>query len=157
MPGQSIALVEDDRDLATSLEMALEKSGYEVMIYSSGREGLEGILRDPPDLVLLDLNLPDLDGFSVCRELRETDSVRDIPLIMLTARIEERDWVLERVWGSICKRLFQNLWIAYSCFPPELYIWTTSIWCGRPRVAGVVYHRCRYEEAYYDFWGRQTS
>ncbi len=94
MPGQSIALVEDDRDLASSLEIALEKSGYEVMIYSSGREGLEGIVNDPPDLVLLDLNLPDLDGFSVCRELRETDSVRDIPLIMLTARIEERDRVL---------------------------------------------------------------
>ena len=62
--------------------------------FATGREGLEGILDNPPDLVLLDLNLPDLDGLGVCRELRETAAVPDLPIIMLTARVEESDRVL---------------------------------------------------------------
>ena len=53
-----------------------------------------GILGNPPDLVLLDLNLPDLDGLSVCREVRDTPAVGDLPIIMLTARVEESDRVL---------------------------------------------------------------
>jgi DNA-binding response OmpR family regulator len=94
MPRERIALVEDDLDLSSTLGLALEKDGFEVVHYPTGREGLEGILGSPPDLVLLDLNLPDLDGLSVCRELRDTDAVRDLPIIMLTARVEESDRVL---------------------------------------------------------------
>jgi DNA-binding response OmpR family regulator len=89
-----VALVEDDADLSATLGLALEKEGYEVIRYPTGREGLHGILDSPPDLVLLDLALPDLDGLSVCRELRETESVRDLPIIILTARAEESDRVL---------------------------------------------------------------
>ena len=91
---ERIALVEDDDDLSNTLAMALEREGYAVMVYRTGREGLDGVLGDPPDLVLLDLNLPDLDGLSVCRELRETDAVHDLPIIMLTARVDESDRVL---------------------------------------------------------------
>ena len=91
---ERIALVEDDDDLSNTLAMALEREGYAVMVYRTGREGLHGVLGDPPDLVLLDLNLPDLDGLSVCRELRETDAVHDLPIIMLTARVDESDRVL---------------------------------------------------------------
>ena len=58
MTRERLALVEDDRDLATSLTMALEKDGFDVKVYATGRQGLEGILGNPPDLVLLDLNLP---------------------------------------------------------------------------------------------------
>jgi DNA-binding response OmpR family regulator len=94
MVRERIALVEDDADLRQSLGPALEKEGYQVIQYPTGREGLEGILGSPPDLVLLDLNLPDLDGLSVCRELRDTEAVRDLPIIMLTARVEESDRVL---------------------------------------------------------------
>ena len=92
--GHRIAVVEDDADLATSLTLALEREGYRMVHFATGREGLEGILASPPDMVLLDLNLPDLDGLSLCRELRETQAVRDLPIIMLTARMEERDRVL---------------------------------------------------------------
>jgi DNA-binding response OmpR family regulator len=94
MPRERIALVEDDGDLAASLTLALGREGYQVATFATGREGLGGILDSPPDLVLLDLNLPDLDGLSVCRELRDTASVRDLPIIMLTARVEESDRVL---------------------------------------------------------------
>lgn len=94
MTREKIFLVEDDADLAATLALALERDGYEVAAFATGREGLIGILGDPPDLVLLDLNLPDLDGLSVCRELRDTAAVRDLPIIMLTARVEESDRVL---------------------------------------------------------------
>jgi DNA-binding response OmpR family regulator len=94
MTRERLAIVEDDPDLATTLTIALEKEGYLVSCYPTGREGLEGILGSPPDLVLLDLNLPDLDGLSVCRELRETPAVGDLPVIILTARVEESDRVL---------------------------------------------------------------
>jgi DNA-binding response OmpR family regulator len=94
MGRERLALVEDDQDLATTLALALERDGFGVDRYQTGREGLAGILGSPPDLVLLDLNLPDLDGLSLCRELRETPAVHDLPIIILTARVEEGDRVL---------------------------------------------------------------
>jgi DNA-binding response OmpR family regulator len=94
MARERLIIVEDDPDLAKTLTLALEREGYQVDAYHTGREGLEGILSSPPDLVLLDLNLPDLDGLSVCRELRETQAVQDLPVIILTARVEESDRVL---------------------------------------------------------------
>ena len=94
MTGERLALVEDDPDLAATLSLALERDGYRVAQFVTGRDGLNGVLADPPDLVLLDLNLPDLDGLGVCRELRETPAVADVPIIMLTARVTEGDRVL---------------------------------------------------------------
>ena len=94
MTKQNLALVEDDPDLSTTLTIALERDGYRVARFATGREGLEGILDNPPDLVILDLNLPDLDGLGVCRELRETPAVADLPIIILTARVTESDRVL---------------------------------------------------------------
>jgi DNA-binding response OmpR family regulator len=91
---ERLALVEDDPDLSATLALALEREGYRVDRYATGREGLDGILGSPPELVLLDLNLPDLDGLSVCRELRENKAVHDLPIIMLTARVGESDRVL---------------------------------------------------------------
>jgi DNA-binding response OmpR family regulator len=94
MVRERIVLVEDDADLGSTLTAALEKEGFQLDHQVTGREGLDAILGNPPDLVLLDLNLPDLDGLSLCRELRETEAVRDLPIIMLTARVEESDRVL---------------------------------------------------------------
>jgi two-component system alkaline phosphatase synthesis response regulator PhoP len=94
MTPQRLALVEDDPDLSTTLSIALERDGYQVARFATGRDGLEGILDSPPDLVILDLNLPDLDGLGVCRELRETPAVADLPIIILTARVTESDRVL---------------------------------------------------------------
>jgi DNA-binding response OmpR family regulator len=94
MVRERLTLVEDDPDLAASLTLALERDGFEVSRYATGRAGLEGILESPPDLVLLDLNLPDLDGLGVCREIRGTAAVSDLPIIILTARVTESDRVL---------------------------------------------------------------
>lgn len=94
MTRERLALVEDDRDLGMSLTLALEKDGFQVTRYATGREGLAGVLESPPDLVILDLNLPDLDGLGVCREIRDTPAVADIPIIILTARVTESDRVL---------------------------------------------------------------
>ncbi len=94
MAGERILLIEDDADLAQSLRMVLKKEGYAMDHAASGLDGLVRAGEDPPDLLLLDLNLPDMEGLSVCRELRENPAVRDLPIIMLTARAQEQDRVL---------------------------------------------------------------
>lgn len=94
MAGESILVIEDDADLVQSLRMVLRKEGYEVEHAASGLDGLVRAGEHPPDLLLLDLNLPDMDGLSVCRELRGNPVARDTPIIMLTARAQEHDRVL---------------------------------------------------------------
>ena len=81
--------VEDD----LAIQRALRVAGYEVETASSGDAGLDLVLRTRPDLVLLDLMLPGLDGISVCRRLRATEGTRSVPIIMLTAKGEPEDIV----------------------------------------------------------------
>jgi DNA-binding response OmpR family regulator len=90
-----IAVVEDDDDLAFTLTYNLKKDGrYEVERYSGGLVAMDELLVRPPDLVVLDLNLPDVDGLTICRELKKHEETRRIPILMLTARAEERDKLL---------------------------------------------------------------
>ena len=92
---QRIAVVEDDEDLAFTLTYNLKKDGrYEVERFAGGLVALDVLVAKPPDLVILDLNLPDVDGLTICRELRKGDETRRIPILMLTARVEERDKLL---------------------------------------------------------------
>jgi len=94
-PRPRIAVVEDDDDLAFTLTYNLKKDGrYEVERFAGGLVALDALMARPPDLVLLDLNLPDVDGLTICRELRKGDETRKIPILMLTARVEERDKLL---------------------------------------------------------------
>ncbi len=94
-PRTRIAIVEDDDDLAFTLSYNLKKDGrYEVERFAGGLVALDALLAHPPDLVLLDLNLPDVDGLTICRELRKGEETRKIPILMLTARVEERDKLL---------------------------------------------------------------
>ncbi|MEO8217128.1 MAG: response regulator transcription factor [Acidobacteriota bacterium] len=86
-----IAVIEDDADLAYTIRLNLEREGYEVGHYANGHEGLVSVQQGHWSFVILDLNLPDLDGFTICRELRRDPSTRDIPILMLTARTGERD------------------------------------------------------------------
>jgi DNA-binding response OmpR family regulator len=72
----------------------LRREGWSVDSFASGAAALEHIHRHGCDLVLLDLNLPDMDGLSVCRELRDDGTTRSLPIIMLTARVDERDRLL---------------------------------------------------------------
>ena len=89
MPAR-ILVVEDDDRLASALRAALERSGYRVERVADGGEALSAVGRDTPDLVLLDLGLPDLDGLEVCRRIRGASG---IPVIAVTARGTERDRV----------------------------------------------------------------
>ena len=90
-----IALIEDDADIAFTIRVNLRKEKrYQVEHYVSGLAALAALSEKPFDLVILDLNLPDIDGLALCRELRRADETRRIPIIMLTARVEERDKLL---------------------------------------------------------------
>jgi DNA-binding response OmpR family regulator len=90
-----IALIEDDADIAYTIRLNLRKEKrYQVEHYVSGLAALAALQEKPFDLVVLDLNLPDIDGLALCRELRRADETRRVPIIMLTARVEERDKLL---------------------------------------------------------------
>jgi DNA-binding response OmpR family regulator len=85
-----ILLVEDDERIRTSIRMALEEEGYEVQEGASGEEALERFAEQPPDVVLIDLMLPGMDGFECCRQIRRTSTV---PVIVVTARTDTHDVV----------------------------------------------------------------
>lgn len=88
-----IALIEDDSDIAFIVRLNLEREGYDVTPFDHGQDGLLAVQRGGFDFVILDLNLPDLDGFTICRELRRDVRTQGIPIMMLTARGSERDRV----------------------------------------------------------------
>jgi DNA-binding response OmpR family regulator len=82
---KKILVVEDDLELVELLKFNLTKAGFSVMTATEGPEGLKKARNWPPDLILLDLMLPELDGFAVCEILRRDGSTRSIPIIILTA------------------------------------------------------------------------
>ena len=89
----SVLIVDDERDLASLLEFNLQQAGLKTRVALTGEEALALARAQPPDVVLLDLMLPDLSGKEVCRRLRSEPATRDVPIIMLTARGEEADRV----------------------------------------------------------------
>ncbi len=88
-----ILVVEDDRDIADLITHYLEGAGYVTSTVSSGPEALAHVRRRVPDLVILDLMLPGLDGLEVCRAVRQDKASAEVPIIMLTARADESDRV----------------------------------------------------------------
>jgi DNA-binding response OmpR family regulator len=89
-----VFVVEDDRDIAEMVRRHLERSGeYSVSLFTRGDEFLAACEGALPQLVILDLNLPDTDGLTICRELRSWEATRTVPILMLTARAGEADRV----------------------------------------------------------------
>lgn len=86
----SLLLVDDEPRIRRVLRLALEDEGYEVAEAANGIDALTALRRQPPDVVLLDIMLPDRDGFTVCREIRRAS---DVPVIMVTARTDSHDVV----------------------------------------------------------------
>lgn len=86
-----IALIEDDDDIAFTVRLNLEREGYAVSRFGGGHEGLVAVQSGGFEFVILDLNLPDLDGLTICRELRHDPKTRAIPILILTARGSEAD------------------------------------------------------------------
>jgi two-component system, OmpR family, phosphate regulon response regulator PhoB len=90
----TVLVIEDEPDLAELVRFHLSRAGFAVEVAHSGRAGLDAIRRARPALVVLDLMLPDLSGTDVCRELRADAKLRDLPVLMLTARADEVDRVV---------------------------------------------------------------
>src|SRR6266516_2165375 len=84
----TIALVDDDRNILTSVSFALEAEGYRTMTYSDGASALDGFKTSPPDLAILDIKMPRMDGMEMLRRLRQKS---DMPVIFLTSKEEEID------------------------------------------------------------------
>ena len=96
-----ILVIEDEQDLVSMLEYNLEKEGYQTRSALEGKQGLSLALQEPvPDLVLLDLMLPDISGVEVCRQLRMSERTRHIPILMVTAKGEEVDRVVGFEMGA---------------------------------------------------------
>ena len=89
-----IAIVEDEAELASLIEYNLTRQGYQVQILGGARGTLKSLEQYKPDLILLDVMLPDADGFELCRQVRQSASLARIPVVFLTARSEEVDRVL---------------------------------------------------------------
>lgn len=95
-----ILVIEDERALREVLEYNLTKEGYEVLTASDGQDGLRRAQAQLPDLVVLDLMLPVIEGLEVCRQLRGNSRTKDVPVLMLTARSEEVDEVVGFQMGA---------------------------------------------------------
>ena len=94
-----VVLIEDDGDIAEAICYQLEKAGFRVRVARTGEEGLE-FVRKGADLVLLDLNLPGMDGLEVCRLIRRQQTTAHVPIIIVSARAEEVDRVLGLEMGA---------------------------------------------------------
>lgn len=97
---RSVVIVEDDDDIAESIRYNLEREGFRARIAPTGEDALNLILDRPPNLVLLDLNLPYMSGFELCRRLRAEATTTRMPILMLTARADEADKVLGLNMGA---------------------------------------------------------
>jgi DNA-binding response OmpR family regulator len=98
---RQVLIIEDDEDIALSLKYNLEKEGgFSVETASDGESGLRAAAHRRPDLVILDLNLPGTDGLSVCRTLRRQPATSAVPIMMLTARVEETDKIVGLELGA---------------------------------------------------------
>jgi DNA-binding response OmpR family regulator len=88
--GNRILMIEDDQDLARVTRLQLEHNEYQVTVCPNGASGLQAVRESEPDLILLDILLPDIDGWTVCKELRE---MTDVPIIIASALGTERDMI----------------------------------------------------------------
>jgi DNA-binding response OmpR family regulator len=95
-----VLIAEDDPDIGGLLVHYLQKAGFHASLVASGREVVPQVKRDPPDLVILDLMLPGVDGLQVCRTIRSDPEMALIPIIMLTARGEESDRIVGLELGA---------------------------------------------------------
>lgn len=95
-----VVIIEDDTAILDLIKYNLEKHGYSAKGFTSGYDGLEYILKNPPALLILDLMLPDIDGFEICKELKSNQKTKNLPIIILTAKGEEVDRILGLELGA---------------------------------------------------------
>jgi DNA-binding response OmpR family regulator len=100
MNPKKILLVDDEIDLVETVRFPLEMEGYQVLVSYNGEDALNQARKENPDLILLDLMLPKLDGYKVCRLLKFDERYKHIPILMLTAKTQEKDKVLGLETGA---------------------------------------------------------
>ena len=100
MNSKTILIVDDEVDLVETVRFPLEMAGYRVLVSYNGEDALNQARKENPDLILLDLMLPKMDGYKVCRLLKFDDRYKHIPVLMLTAKTQERDKVLGMETGA---------------------------------------------------------
>ena len=94
MNSKKILVVDDEVDLVKTIRFSLEAEGYTVLVSYNGEDALNQARKEAPDLVLLDIMLPKLDGYKVCRLLKFDERYKHIPIMMLTAKTQEKDKTL---------------------------------------------------------------
>jgi DNA-binding response OmpR family regulator len=97
---KKILVVDDETELLKALSIRLETSGYEVITASDGQEGLEKAKSLNPDLIVLDILMPKMDGYEVCRMLKFDEKYKSIPVIMLTAKTQDIDKAMGKKVGA---------------------------------------------------------
>jgi len=100
MAKERILVVDDDRDVVRLMRAYLEQAGYEVLVAYDGETAVHNLRREKPDLLLLDVMLPDRDGYDITRLVRRDPSLTPIPIIMLTARVEDSDKIIGLELGA---------------------------------------------------------
>ncbi|NBO20169.1 MAG: DNA-binding response regulator, partial [Proteobacteria bacterium] len=97
---QTIALVDDDRNIITSVAMSLESEGFEVRTFPDGEEALRGLTQRPADLAVLDIKMPRLNGMELLQKLRQSNTTMTMPVIFLTSKDEEVDEIMGLRMGA---------------------------------------------------------
>jgi DNA-binding response OmpR family regulator len=100
MSQKKILVVDDEADLVETLRFPLEMEGFNVLVSYNGEDALNQARKENPDLILLDLMLPKLDGYKVCRLLKFDERYKHIPIVMLTAKTQEKDKLLGKETGA---------------------------------------------------------
>jgi len=100
MDKKRILVVDDEEDILNILRFRLEANNYEVLVASDGQEGLNKARSEKPDLMILDLMLPKLDGYKVCRMLKFDEAYKSMPIIIFTARAQKKDEELSMEMGA---------------------------------------------------------
>ncbi|MDO8528071.1 MAG: response regulator [Deltaproteobacteria bacterium] len=95
---KTILLVDDEKDLSEELGIRLKASGYSVLVAYNGPKGIERAMQEKPDLILLDVIMPKMNGYQVCHDLKNDPKTKSIPVILLTAKTQESD----KTWGKEC-------------------------------------------------------
>ena len=100
MEEKKILVVDDEVDLVKTIQFSLELEGYKVLVSYNGEDALSQARKENPDLILLDIMLPKLDGYKVCRLLKFDEQYKHIPILMMTAKTQEKDKLMGKETGA---------------------------------------------------------
>ncbi len=122
-----ILIIDDDLDTLRLVGLMLERQGYEILAANNGKQGLEAARLDQPDLILLDVMMPDLDGFEVTRLLRDDPATTSIPIILFTAKTQVEDRVTGLEAGA-------DVYLTKPTQPRELFAQVKAMLARRPKI-----------------------